>query len=172
MNNGGFFHFRHQLLTNTCFSSTKYSSLSDIFFMNTIFDFENSTNKTIRFSAVSSTIKGVNRYTGSCIYSQWVFSHLPRYFFQLTPRHQECTRSAPGVHQDFLWRSSSELGHRGGIHRVGATSTAFYSKVTPSTGGSRWKWTLFWHQNPPPKPTSKKYFVYLFRDYLQTFLFF
>jgi hypothetical protein len=65
-----------------------------------------------------------------------------------------------------------ELGHRGGIHRVGATSTAFYSKVTPSTGGLRWKWKLVWHQNPPPKPTSKNYFVYLFCDYFQTFLFF
>jgi hypothetical protein len=36
-----------------------------------------------------------------------------------------------------------ELGHRGGIHRVDATSTSIFVILTPSTGGSRWIWKLF-----------------------------
>ena len=31
-----------------------------------------------------------------------------------------------------------EMGHRGGIHPVGATSIAILVNLTPSTGGSRW----------------------------------
>ena len=31
-----------------------------------------------------------------------------------------------------------ELGHRGGIHRVGWGGTASFVNSTPSTGGSRW----------------------------------
>ena len=42
-----------------------------------------------------------------------------------------------------------ELGHRGGTHPVGATSTAILVNLTPSTGGSRWIWSGFLDKNPP-----------------------
>jgi hypothetical protein len=57
-----------------------------------------------------------------------------------------------------------EIGHRGGIHRVDATSTAIFPNCTPPTGVTRCKSTLFvkkiHRQNPPPNPYFDEYFIF------------
>ena len=60
--------------------------------------------------------------------------------------------------------SAVEIGHRGGIHRVDATSTAIFPNCTPPTGVTRCKSTLFvkkiHRQNPPPNPYFDEYFIF------------
>ena len=50
---------------------------------------------------------------------------------------KRCLWFSGGHSTDDEW-VSVELGHRGGIHRVDATSTSIFVILTPSTGGSRW----------------------------------